>query len=202
MFHEATQKDEALFNRLCPAGKGGVRSFAPVMLKRLKKLGIDKTDPNELTPEEKARFARLDIDPAAVTWRRVMDINDRFLRTVAVGKGPNEKGHERETGFDITVASEIMAVLALTTGLEDMRRRLGDMVIGNSRSGEPITADDLGVGGALTVLMKDAINPSLLQTLEGTLCLCTLDPSPTLPMATVPSWRTSLLSNLLAPTAS
>lgn len=81
------------------------------------------------------RFARLDIDPASVTWRRVMDINDRFLRSVTVGKGPNEKGHERETGFDITVASEIMAVLALTTSLPDMRQRLGDMVIGNSRAG-------------------------------------------------------------------
>jgi hypothetical protein len=81
------------------------------------------------------RFARLDIDPAALTWRRVLDINDRFLRAVTVGQGPNEKGHERQTGFDITVASEIMAVLALTTGLQDMRQRLGDMVIGNSRAG-------------------------------------------------------------------
>lgn len=78
-------------------------------------------------------------------------------------QGPNEKGQERKTGFDIAVASEVMAVLALTTSLADMRRRLGDMVIGNSRSGVPITADDLGVGGALTVLMKDAIEPTLMQ---------------------------------------
>lgn len=78
-------------------------------------------------------------------------------------QGPNEKGQERATGFDIAVASEVMAVLALTTSLADMRRRLGNMVIGNSKSGAPITADDLGVGGALTVLMKDAIEPTLMQ---------------------------------------
>ena len=78
-------------------------------------------------------------------------------------QGPNEKGQERKTGFDIAVASEVMAVLALTTSLADMRKRLGDMVIGNSKSGSPITADDLGVGGALTVLMKDAIEPTLMQ---------------------------------------
>ena len=97
-----------------------------------------------------------------------MDVNDRFLRKITVGQGPEEKGMTRETGFDISVASEIMAVLALTTSLSDMRERLGRMVIGNSKSGEPITADDLGLGGALTVLMKDAINPTLMQTLEGT----------------------------------
>lgn len=78
-------------------------------------------------------------------------------------QGPNEKGMERQTGFDIAVASEIMAVLALTTSLADMRCRLGAMVIGNSRAGAPVTADDLGVGGALTVLMRDAIEPTLMQ---------------------------------------
>lgn len=97
-----------------------------------------------------------------------MDVNDRFLRKITVGQGPDEKGMVRETGFDISVASEIMAVLALTTNLADMRERLGKMVIGNSKAGDPITADDLGLGGALTVLMKDAINPTLMQTLEGT----------------------------------
>ncbi|GAB4818996.1 hypothetical protein N2152v2_006042 [Parachlorella kessleri] len=168
MFHEATQKDEALFNRLCPADKDGSRRFAPVMLRRLAKLGIDKTDPNELTAEEKGRFARLDIDPASITWRRVMDTNDRFLRSITLGQGPQEKGMTRETGFDISVASEVMAILALTTSLADMRERLGAIVIGNSKSGEPVTADDLGVGGALTVLMKDAIMPTLMQTLEET----------------------------------
>ncbi|GAU12102.1 hypothetical protein TSUD_00680 [Trifolium subterraneum] len=91
-----------------------------------------------------------------------------FNRKITVGQGPDEKGMVRETAFDISVASEIMAVLALTTSLADMRERLGKMVIGNSKSGDPVTADDLGVGGALTVLMKDAIHPTLMQTLEGT----------------------------------
>ncbi|KAG9459827.1 hypothetical protein H6P81_004335 [Aristolochia fimbriata] len=168
IFHEASQSDKALFNRLCPPNKDGKRSFADVMLRRLKKLGIEKTNPDDLTPEEVKKFARLDIDPDSITWRRVMDVNDRFLRKITVGQGPEEKGMVRETGFDISVASEIMAVLALTTSLADMRERLGRMVIGNSKSGEPITADDLGIGGALTVLMKDAINPTLMQTLEGT----------------------------------
>ncbi|KAL3519137.1 hypothetical protein ACH5RR_021726, partial [Cinchona calisaya] len=136
--------------------------------KLIKKLGISKTRPEELTPQEIKKFARLDIDPSSITWRRVMDINDRFLRKIAVGQGPEEKGMVRETGFDISVASEIMAVLALTTSLADLRERLGKMVVGNSKAGDPITADDLGVAGALTVLMKDAINPTLMQTLEGT----------------------------------
>lgn len=168
IFHEASQSDKALFNRLCPPNKQGRRSFADVMFRRLKKLGISKTNPDDLTPEEVKRFARLDIDPDSITWRRVMDINDRFLRKITVGQGSEEKGMVRETAFDISVASEIMAVLALTTSIPDMRERLGRMVVGNSKSGEPITADDLGVGGALTVLMKDAIHPTLMQTLEGT----------------------------------
>ncbi len=167
MHHESYQSDESLFNRLCPPAKDGSRKFSPVMLRRLKKLGIDKTDPNELTPEEISRFVRLDIDPDTITWRRVVDTNDRYLRKILIGLGPKEK-FQRETGFDITVASEIMAILALTTSLADMRERLGKMVVAMSRSGEPITADDLGVGGALTVLMKDAIMPNLMQTLEGT----------------------------------
>jgi formyltetrahydrofolate synthetase len=168
IFHEKTQSDEALFDRLCPPGKAGSRGFSPVMLRRLQKLGISKTDPDGLTPEERARFARLDIDPATITWRRVMDTSDRMLRQITIGQGPEEKSMTRVTGFDIAVASEIMAVLALTTGLADMRERLGRMVIGASLGGEPVTADDVGVGGALTVLMKDAIMPNLMQTLEGT----------------------------------
>ncbi|KXZ51232.1 hypothetical protein GPECTOR_13g719 [Gonium pectorale] len=168
MFHERTQTDEQLFNRLCPADKQGKRRFATVMHRRLAKLGISKTDPEELTPEERRDFARLDIDPASITWRRVIDTNDRFLRAITVGQGTEEKGQTRATGFDITVSSEIMAVLALATDLADMRERLGRMVIGNDSKGRPVTADDLGVGGALTVLMKDAIEPTLMQTLEQT----------------------------------
>jgi formyltetrahydrofolate synthetase len=168
LFHESQQSDKALFNRLCPADKEGNRVFALSMLKRLKKLGIDKTDPNELTDEEKSRFARLDFDESTITWRRVVDTNDRMLRGVTVGTGPAEKGFNRETGFDITVASEIMAILALTTGLADMRERFGRVVVGTNKAGEAITCEDLGVAGAMTVLMKDAIKPTLMQTLEGT----------------------------------
>ncbi len=168
MFHESRQTDEALFRRLCPPDKQGNRNFSPSMLRRLKKLGIDKTDPDDLIEEEVSRFVRLDIDPDSITWRRVVDTNDRFLRTITVGQGPAEKGFTRETGFDITVASEIMAILALTTDLADMRERFGRIVIGTNRAGEAITAEDLGVAGAMTVLMKDAIKPNLMQTLEGT----------------------------------
>ncbi len=168
IFHEKSASDEALFDRLCPASKDGSRRFSPVMLRRLRKLGINKTNPTDLTTEERSRFVRLDIDPDTITWRRVTDTNDRMLRQITIGQGPEEKGVTRITGYDISVASEIMAILALTTSLSDMRERLGRMVIGTNRAGEAITADDLGVGGALTVLMKDTIQPNLMQTLEGT----------------------------------
>ncbi len=169
VLHEQTTPDDAvLFDRLCPTAKDGSRRFAPVMFRRLRKLGIAKTDPNDLTPEERGQFARLNIDPDTITWRRVVDTNDRMLREITIGQGPEEKGHTRVTGFDMAVASEIMAILALATDLADMRERLGRMVIGSNYAGIPITADDLGTGGALTVLMKDTIMPNLMQTLEGT----------------------------------
>jgi formyltetrahydrofolate synthetase len=168
VMHEKMQDDEKLFNALCPLDKKGNRKFSPTMLRRLKKLGINKTDPNDLTPEERSRFARLDIDEKTITWRRVIDINDRFLREVEVGRGKDEAGHEHMSGYDITVASEIMAVLALTTSLEDMRDRFGRMVVATNKRGEAVTVEDLGVAGAVTVLMKDAIKPNLMQTLEGT----------------------------------
>ena len=169
MMHEVNTPDDGkLFDALCPLDKKGNRKFSPSMLRRLKKLGITKTDPNELTPEERRKFARLDIDPQNVTWRRVIDVNDRFLREIQVGLGKEEAGFEHRSGYDITVASEIMAILALTTGLADMRERLGAMVVATNRQGDAVTAEDLGVAGALTVLMKDAIKPNLMQTLEGT----------------------------------
>ena len=171
IFHEANLSDEELFNLLCPPNKQGKRRFSPSMLRRLKKLGIDKTDPDKLTPEERSKFARLDIDPDEITFRRVVDTNDRFLRSITIGQGPEEKGMTRQTGFDITVASEIMAILALTTDLFDMRERFGRMVIGTNRAGEAVSAEDLGVAGAMTVLMKDAIKPTLMQSLEGTAVL-------------------------------
>ncbi|KAE9396030.1 FTHFS-domain-containing protein [Gymnopus androsaceus JB14] len=167
MFHEATQSDKALYSRLVPTKKGK-REFAPLMFKRLHKLGIDKTNPNDLTPEEITKFARLDVDPETITWNRVLDTNDRFLRKITIGRNPTEQGHEREAGFDIAVASECMAVLALATSLEDMKNRLGAMVVATSKQGDAITADDIGVTGALTVLMKDAIKPNIMQTLQGT----------------------------------
>jgi len=169
LFHEHEQPDdEKIFNALCPKDKKGKRRFSPSMLRRLKKLDIAKTDPESLTHEERSRFSRLDIDPASLTWQRVVDTNDRFLRRITIGQGPEEKGMTRETGFDITVASEIMAILALTTDLADLRERLGRIVIGTNKRGEAVTAEDLGAAGALTVLMKDAIKPTLMQSLEGT----------------------------------
>ncbi|KPL83526.1 formate--tetrahydrofolate ligase [Levilinea saccharolytica] len=168
MLHESQATDEQMFERLMPKNKHGKRSFGRGLVGRLKRLGIDKTDPDDLTPEERRKLCRLDIDPATITWRRVLDTSDRFLRGVTVGRGPNETGHERETGFDITVASEIMAVLALTTGLADMRERFGKIVIGLDKAGNAVSCDDLGVAGAMTVLMRDAIKPNLMQTLEGT----------------------------------
>lgn len=176
IFHEANQDDEKLFNALCPKNKEGKRRFSEPMLRRLKKLGIQKTDPEELTPEERSKFARLDIDPDSITWRRVMDTNDRFLREILIGLGPEEKGMTRRTGFDISVASEIMAILALTSDLADMRERLGRIVIGTNRAGDAITAEDLGAAGAMTVLMKEAIKPTLMQSLEGTPVFCHAGP--------------------------
>jgi formate--tetrahydrofolate ligase len=110
----------------------------------------------------------LGIDQHNVTWRRVMDVNDRALRNILAGLGSREDGIPRQTGFDITAASEVMAVLALATSLQDLRARLGRIVIGYTRSGDPITAEELKAAGAMTVVMREAIKPNLLQTLENT----------------------------------
>lgn len=164
MLHErAIPDDNKLAAALCPDG-----TFAPSIARRAARLGIQAKNLSELSDEDKRRLFRLDIDPASITWQRVMDINDRMLRRIEIGLGDDEKGNERITGFDITVASEIMAILGLTTSLPDMRERFSRMVIGTNRAGEPVTAEDLGVAGAITVLMKDAIMPNLMQTLEGT----------------------------------
>ena len=109
----------------------------------------------------------LGIDPLNVLWPRVVDISDRALRKVVVGLGGRENGYPRETEFVITVASEVMAVLALASDLADLRVRLGRMVLATTRDGRPITAEDLKVAGSMAVLLKDAIKPNLLQTLEG-----------------------------------
>ncbi|WP_166982722.1 formate--tetrahydrofolate ligase [Paramicrobacterium fandaimingii] len=111
----------------------------------------------------------LDIDPDAVTWRRVVDINDRALRDIVTGLGPRTNGQPRQTGFDITAASELMATLAMATSLRDLRERLGRIVIGYTRgSGEPVTAEHIHGAGAMTVLLRDALKPNLLQTIENT----------------------------------
>lgn len=168
MLHEREASDEQLFERLCPKDKNGKRKVANSILARARKLGIPETDPDKMSPEERKHLFRLDIEPDSITWRRVMDTSDRMLRGITIGQGEEEKGFERRTGFDIAVASEIMAILALTTDLADMRARFGRIVIGISRNGEAVTAEDIGVAGAMTVLMKDAIKPNLMQTLEGT----------------------------------
>ncbi|MDQ6879074.1 MAG: formate--tetrahydrofolate ligase [Candidatus Dormibacteraeota bacterium] len=108
------------------------------------------------------------VDRDSVTWRRVLDVSDRVLRNVIVGLGTREDGVIRQTGFDITAASEVMTVLALTTSLRDMRKRLGRIVIGNTTGGKPITAEELFAAGSMTVILRDAIKPNLLQTLENT----------------------------------
>ena len=110
----------------------------------------------------------LGLDPHGVTWKRVLDVNDRSLRHIVSGLGTKQDGTPRETGFDITAASEVMAVLALSTSLRDLRERMGRIVVGYTSAGEPVTAEQLKAAGAMTVIMRDAIKPNLLQTLENT----------------------------------
>ena len=111
---------------------------------------------------------KLGIDMNNITWRRVLDINERALRNIVIGLGAKEDGVTRQTGFDITAASEVMAILALCTSLQDMRERLGRIVVGYTPEGDPVTAEDLKGAGAMAAIMRDALKPNLLQTLEGT----------------------------------
>jgi len=113
----------------------------------------------------------LNIDPQSIMWRRVVDISDRFLRNIVVGLGGKNDGFPRETGFDITVASEVMAILALTSGLKDLRKKIGKIVLAMTYDGKAVTTEDLKVAGAMTVLLRDAIKPTLMQTLDNTPCL-------------------------------
>lgn len=110
----------------------------------------------------------LGFDPHNITWRRVLDVNDRALRNVVIGLGGRLDGVPRETGFDITAASEVMATLALCTSLQDLRARLGRIVLGYSEAGTPITAEEIGAAGSMAVILKEAIKPNLMQTLENT----------------------------------
>jgi len=110
----------------------------------------------------------LGLDAHDITWRRVLDVNDRALRNIVIGLGPRADGVTRQTGFDITAASEVMATLALTTSLLDLRQRLGRIVVGYRKGGIPVTAEELDAAGSMAVILRDAIKPNLLQTLENT----------------------------------
>ena len=135
----------------------------------------------------------LNIDPFSITLNRVVDINDRVLRNIIVGLGGAANGLPRETGYDITVASEVMAILALTTSLKDLRQRIGKMVVGTTYDGRPVTAEDLKVAGAMTVLLRDAIKPNLLQTVEHTPCFVHAGP-----FANIAHGNSSILADLMA----
>lgn len=164
VLHEGQQTTDALFRRLLKN-----KTFAPSQLAFLKKLGIEKTDPSSLTAEEREKFCRLNLDPSTIEIKRVLDTNDRFLRQIELGLGPGEHKFARRSGFDIAVASEVMAILALARDRSDLRQRLDRIVVGRTKGdGMPITAGDIGCAGAMAALLNDAIMPNLLQTLEGT----------------------------------
>lgn len=122
-----------------------------------------------------------------------MDTNDRYLRKITIGQSPTEKGITRETGFVITVASEIMAVLALANSVKDLKKRLSNMVVAFDTDGKPVTADDLGMTGALAVLLKDAVQPTLMQSLEGTPVLVHAGP-----FANIAHGCSSVLADMIA----
>ncbi|MCL4378057.1 MAG: formate--tetrahydrofolate ligase [Actinobacteria bacterium] len=135
----------------------------------------------------------LNIDPYSITLNRVVDINDRVLRNIIVGLGGKPNGYPREAGYDITVASEVMAILALTTSLKDLRQKLAKMVIGTTNDGKPVTAEDLRCAGAMTVLLKDAIKPNLLQTIEHNPCFVHAGP-----FANIAHGNNSILADMIA----
>jgi len=134
-----------------------------------------------------------DIDIHNIAWRRVVDLNDRALRNIIVGLGARFDGVPRQSGYDITVASEIMAILALTTSLSDMRERIGKMVVAYDRDKNPVTAEDIQAAGAATVLMKEAIKPNLMQTLENTPALVHAGP-----FANIAHGNSSIIADLIA----
>ena len=136
---------------------------------------------------------KLGIDPLNITWNRVVDISDRALREIVIGLGGRQNGIPRQTGFDITVASEVMAILALATDLFDLRRRLGKIIVGYTYEGKPVTAEDLKCAGAMTVLLKQALKPNLIQTLENTPCLMHAGP-----FANIAHGNNSILADKIA----
>ena len=134
----------------------------------------------------------LRLDSRRVSWRRVVDINDRALRNITVGLGGITNGFARETGYDITVASEIMAIFCLANSVKDLERRLGNIVVGQTRRREAVTAKDLKADGAMTVLLKDALMPNLVQTLETTPLSSMAGPSLISLMVVIVLWRRKL----------
>ena len=130
----------------------------------------------------------LGIDVKKIIWKRCVDMNDRQLRNIVDGLGGRMQGVPREDGFDITVASEIMAVLCLATSITDLKERLSRMVVAYTYADQPVTAGDLKAAGAMTALLKDALKPNLVQTLEGTPPSSTAAPLPTSPTAATPLW--------------
>ena len=135
----------------------------------------------------------LDMEPSSVTWRRVMDVNDRVLRSIVTGLGGRANGIPRETGFDITAASEVMAMIGLTTGTHDLRKRLGRIVVGYTRDRQPVTAEQLKAAGAMAVILKEAVKPNLAQTLEGQPCLVHAGP-----FANIAQGNNSVLADQIA----
>jgi formate--tetrahydrofolate ligase len=140
---------------------------------------------------------RLNINPESITWRRVVDVSDRFLRSVKIGLGGKENGSPRDTGFDITVASEIMAILALSSDLSDLRRRIGRIILADTMDARPVTCEDLKVAGAMSVLLKEAIKPNLIQTIEHTPCFVHAGP-----FANIAHGNSSILADRIALTHS
>ena len=135
----------------------------------------------------------LKVNPDKIYWRRVVDVSDRFLRNVRIGLGSKEDGSPRDTGFDITVASEVMAILALNSGREDLRRRLGRIVLADTFEGKPVTTEDLKVAGSMSVLLRDAIKPNLIQTLDNTPCFVHAGP-----FANIAHGNSSILADKIA----
>jgi len=136
---------------------------------------------------------KLNIDPESIMWHREVEVSDRFLRHVRIGLGSKDGGIPRDTGFDITVASEVMAILALTSGLKDMRKRLGRIVLAYTKDGQPVTTEDVKVAGSMAVLMKDAIEPNLIQTIEHTPCFVHAGP-----FANIAHGNSSILQDRIA----
>ena len=135
----------------------------------------------------------LDMEPSSVTWRRVMDVNDRVLRSIVTGLGGRANGIPRETGFDITAASEVMAIIGLTTGLHDLRERLGRIVVGYTPDRQPVSVEQLRAAGAMAVILKEAVKPNLAQTLEGQPCLVHAGP-----FANIAQGNNSVLADQIA----